>query len=111
LIGLLVYAAVRSLPQALVVLTNIPLASAGGVLALLLSGINFRISAAMGFISIFGIAIQDGLLVVSYAQRLHMDGHPWPEAVELASKRALRPVLMTALVALLGLIPAALSQA
>ncbi len=111
LIGLLVYAAVRSIPEAMVVLSNIPVASAGGFLALLFSGINFSISAAMGFISIFGIAIQDGLLVVSYAQRLRAAGHPWPEAVELASKRALRPVLMTALVAMLGLIPAALSHA
>jgi len=111
LIGLLVYAAVGAIPEALVVLSNIPVASAGGFLALLFSGINFSISAAMGFISIFGIAIQDGLLVVSYAQRLRAAGHPWPEAVELASKRALRPVLMTALVAMLGLIPAALSHA
>ena len=70
LIGLLVYAAVGAIPEALVVLSNIPVASAGGFLALLFSGINFSISAAMGFISIFGIAIQDGLLVVSYAQRL-----------------------------------------
>ena len=73
-------------------------------------GINFSISAAMGFISIFGIAIQDGLLVVSYAQRLRAAGHPWPEAIELASQRRLRPVLMTTLVAMLGLIPAALSH-
>ena len=111
LIALLVYAAVRVLPDALIVLSNIPVASSGGILALLLSGINFSISAAMGFISIFGIAIQDGLLVVSYAQRLRAAGHPWPEAIELASQRRLRPVLMTTLVAMLGLIPAALSNA
>ncbi len=111
LIALLVYAAVRRFRQALVVLCNIPIASTGGFLALFVTGINFSISAAMGFISIFGIAIQDGLLIVSYAQRLQLAGHPWPEAIELASQRRLRPVLMTTLVAMLGLIPAALSNA
>ncbi len=111
LIALLVYAAVRDVRDALIVLTNIPVASSGGLLMLLASGINFSVSAAMGFISIFGIAIQDGLLVVSYAQRLRAAGHAWPEAIELASQRRLRPVLMTTLVAMLGLIPAALSNA
>ncbi len=111
LIALLVYAAVRTIPDALIVLSNIPVASSGGLLMLLASGINFSVSAAMGFISIFGIAIQDGLLVVSYTQRLRAAGHGWPEAIELASQRRLRPVLMTTLVAMLGLIPAALSTA
>ena len=111
LITFLTYSAVKNWLDTMLVIISIPIACTGGVLALLITGINFSVSAAMGFISIFGIAIQDGLLVVSYAQRLHLSGHPWPEAVELASKRALRPVLMTALVAMLGLIPAALSHA
>jgi cobalt-zinc-cadmium resistance protein CzcA len=65
----------------------------------------------MGFISLLGIAIQDSLIVVSYFQRLRaIDGHSVLEAAELASERRLRPVLMTTLVAMLGLLPAALSH-
>jgi cobalt-zinc-cadmium resistance protein CzcA len=77
----------------------------------LATGIDFSISAAMGFISVFGVAVQDGILVVSYTQRLLEQGHPVDEAVLLASQRRLRPVLMTTLVAMLGLMPAALSNA
>jgi cobalt-zinc-cadmium resistance protein CzcA len=111
LITLLVYAAVRRWQDTLIVLCNIPIACCGGVLALLATGIDFSISAAMGFISVFGVAVQDGILVVSYTQRLLEQGHPVDEAVLLASQRRLRPVLMTTLVAMLGLMPAALSNA
>ncbi len=111
LITLLVYAAVRRWQDTLVVLCNIPIACCGGILALILSRINFSISAAMGFISIFGVAVQDGILVVGYAQHLMNEGEPPEKAILLASQRRLQPVLMTALVAMLGLMPAALSNA
>ena len=71
---------------------------------------HFSISAAMGFISIFGIAVQDALLVVTYAQRLRQGGMELEAAVRHAAERRLRPVLMTTFVAMLGLTPAALSR-
>jgi heavy metal efflux system protein len=111
LIALLVYASVRSWRDMLLVLCNIPIGCIGGILALLVSRINFSISAAMGFISIFGIAIQDGLLVVSYTQRLWRQGNGLEEGILHANQRRLRSVLMTTLVAMLGLFPAALSTA
>jgi cobalt-zinc-cadmium resistance protein CzcA len=111
LITLLVYASVRGWQDTLIVLCNIPIACCGGILALFLSGIEFSISAAMGFISIFGVAVQDGILVVGYAKHLGTEGHSLDESILLASQRRLRPVLMTALVAMLGLMPAALSNA
>ncbi len=111
LIALLVYASVRNWRDMLLVLCNIPIGCIGGILALLVSRINFSISAAMGFISIFGIAIQDGLLVVSYTQKLWREGRGLSSGILEANRRRLRSVLMTTLVAMLGLFPAALSTA
>jgi cobalt-zinc-cadmium resistance protein CzcA len=110
LIAFLVYGAVKTLRDTAIVLGGIPVACAGGVLALLVTRTNFSVSAAMGFISIFGIAIQDALIVVTYAQRLWADGHGLEEGALLAATRRLRPVLMTTLVAMIGLLPAALSH-
>jgi cobalt-zinc-cadmium resistance protein CzcA len=110
LIGLLVYTSVRTLRDTIVVLLNIPVACAGGVAALFISRLNFSVSAAMGFISVFGIAIQDALLVVSYFHRLRAEGRPLAEAAFEAGETRLRPVLMTTLVAIMGLLPAALSH-
>ena len=110
LISLLVYTSVKTLRATFVVLMNIPVACAGGVIALFLSQLNFSVSAAMGFISVFGIAIQDALLVVSYFYRLREDGKALEEAAYEASETRLRPVLMTTLVAIMGLLPAALSH-
>lgn len=129
-IALLVYGSVRSAVNTLVVLFNIPVACAGGVLALFWTGMSFSVSAAMGFISVFGIAIQDAILVVSHFQRVRSGDFPdvvddaeprhtdrpsrsamsVEEAALDASVKWLRPVLMTTLVALFGLLPAALSH-
>ena len=77
---------------------------------MLLTRTNFSVSAAMGFISIFGIAIQDAILVVTYFQRLHdVEGHGIELAAREAAEKRFRPVLMTTLVATLGLLPAAVS--
>lgn len=110
LIALLVYSSVKNWIDLLIVLAGIPVACSGGVVALLVTGTNFSISAAMGFISIFGIAIQDALIVVTYAQHLWAEGAGLEEGARLAAERRLRPVLMTTSVAMLGLLPAALSH-
>ncbi|HVT58383.1 MAG TPA: CusA/CzcA family heavy metal efflux RND transporter [Thermoanaerobaculia bacterium] len=110
LITLLVYAAVKDWLLCAIVLVNIPVACAGGLAALLLSGINFSVSAAMGFVSIFGIAIQSSILMVNYAQRQWAEGKSVEEGARIAAERRFRPVLMTTLVAMLGLLPAALSH-
>ncbi len=116
-IGLLVFGSVRSGVNTFVVLLNIPVACAGGVMALFVAGMSFSVSAAMGFISVFGIAIQDAILVVSHFQRVRAiestDGAPRmtvEEAALDASVKRFRPVLMTTLIALFGLLPAALSH-
>ncbi|HTR53632.1 MAG TPA: CusA/CzcA family heavy metal efflux RND transporter [Kofleriaceae bacterium] len=111
LITLLAFAAVRSWPATAIVLINIPVACTGGVLALIVTHTHFSVSAAMGFISVFGIAVQDALLMVTYFQRLHInEGHTLEQAAREASEKRFRPVLMTTLVATLGLLPAALSN-
>ena len=111
LITFLTYSAVKHWVDTAIVLTNIPVACTGGVLALLLTGVNFSVSAAMGFISIFGIAIQDAILVVTYFQRLReTEGHSIEAAAREAAEKRLRPCLMTTLVAMIGLLPAAVSN-
>jgi cobalt-zinc-cadmium resistance protein CzcA len=110
LIAFLVYSATKSWLDSLIVFFNIPVATAGGVIALLVTGIHFSVSAAMGFISIFGIAVQDAILVVTYFQRLrNVEGMAVLEAAREASEKRLRPCLMTTLVAMIGLFPAAVS--
>jgi len=108
--GLLVHLAVRNTRDVVVVLMSILVACAGGVVALALSGIHFSVSAAMGFISIFGIAIQGAIIVVNYAQQQWAEGFDLAEGARIAAEKRLRPVLMTTIVATLGLLPAALSN-
>jgi cobalt-zinc-cadmium resistance protein CzcA len=111
LIAFLTYSAVKNWVDTLIVLVDIPVACTGGVLALLITGVHFSVSAAMGFISIFGIAIQDAILVVTYFQRLRqLQGLGVEQAAREAAEKRFRPVLMTTLVATLGLLPAALSN-
>jgi cobalt-zinc-cadmium resistance protein CzcA len=111
LIALIAHTAVKNWTDTFIVLVAIPVACTGGVLALLIAHINFSISAAMGFISIFGIAIQDGILVVTYYQRHRKDsGTTVFEAARYAADKGFRPMLMATVVAILGLLPAALSN-
>jgi cobalt-zinc-cadmium resistance protein CzcA len=109
LIFILLYLAFHSLLDAVVVLSNVLALSLGGVWALLLTGTSFSISAAVGFVSIFGVAVMDGLLLVSYFNHLRARGLPLREAILEGSAKRVRPVMMTALTAILGLTPAALS--
>jgi len=110
LIFLMLFATFNSLRQAALVFTGIPLATVGGVFALLLRGMPFSISAGVGFIALFGIAVLNGLVMVSYINELRQHGRPLEEAVREGAMTRLRPVLMTALVASLGFIPMALSH-
>jgi cobalt-zinc-cadmium resistance protein CzcA len=109
LIGLLLYMAFRSFLDALVVLANVLAMAVGGVWALKVTGLNFNISAAVGFISILGVAVMNGLLFVSAFNRLRARGVPLQEAMLTGTTQLVRPVTMTALAAILGLLPAALS--
>ncbi len=111
IIGFLVFTAVKNWVDTLIVVVSIPVACTGGVLALLVTTINFSVSAAMGFISIFGIAIQDAILVVTYFQRLRdVEGRSIVQAAREAAEKRFRPVLLNTLVATLGLTPAAISN-
>ena len=103
-IAMLVYSSVKNWRDMLIVLGGIPVACCGGILALLITRTNFSISAAMGFISIFGIAVQDALIVVTYAQRMWDEGHGLEEGARIAAERRLVR-LMTTFVAMLGLTP------
>jgi len=110
LIGFLVYSAVRHWAATAIVLVSIPVACTGGILALLVTRVELSVSAAMGFISIFGIAVQDALLMVTYFQQLREQGDTIEVAAKAAAEKRLRAGLMTTLVAMIGLLPAALSH-
>jgi len=109
LIFILLYTAFGSLLDAVVVISNVFDLAIGGIWALYLTGTNFSISAAVGFVSLFGVAIMDGLLMISYFNALRAHGLPLHEAIMEGAGKRVRPVMMTALTALLGLLPAALS--
>ena len=107
LIIVLLYLAFHSLLDAAVILSNVVAASIGGIWALLLTGSNFNISAAVGFISILGVAIMNGLLMVSAFNHLRAQGVPLRESITRGVEKLIRPVTMTALAAIFGLLPAA----
>ncbi len=110
LILFLLYGAFGSFRLALVVFSGIPLAAVGGIFALLVRGIPFSISAGVGFIALFGIAVLNGVVMVSSITRLRQDGLAPDAAVRAGAMLRLRPVLTTALVASFGFIPMALSH-
>ena len=105
----LLFMAFGSARAALIVFSGVPLALTGGVLALWLRGIPFSISAGVGFIALSGVAVLNGLVMVSFIRKLHEDGVPLQEAILGGAMTRLRPVLMTALVASLGFVPMALN--
>lgn len=110
LIFVLLYFNFGSFGPALLICLNVPLAATGGVLALLLRGMPFSISAGVGFIALFGVAVLNGIVLLTYIIQMQKSGAPVEEAVERGARTRLRPVLMTALVASLGFIPMALSH-
>ncbi len=109
LIFLLLFATFDSVKQALLVFSGIPLAVVGGVFALLIRGMPFSISAGVGFIALFGVAVLNGVVMVAYINQLRQGGKALREAIREGALTRLRPVLMTALVASLGFIPMAVS--
>jgi cobalt-zinc-cadmium resistance protein CzcA len=94
---------------ALLIFLNVPLALSGGIVALWLRGLPLSISAVIGFIALFGIAVLNGVVLVSHIQLLESEGIPTDQAVAQGAMDRLRPVLMTALVASLGFLPMALA--
>ncbi len=108
-IFVLLYAAFNSARQAMLVYTGIPLAAVGGIASLFVRGMPFSISAGVGFIALFGIAVLNGVVLVTRMNDLRERGHSLQKAVFEGAMSRLRPVLMTALVASFGFIPMALS--
>jgi cobalt-zinc-cadmium resistance protein CzcA len=109
LIFVLLFTTFGSARQALLVYTGIPFAVIGGVFALALRGLPFSISAGVGFIALFGVAVLNGLVMVTYINHLREEGRGLEDAVKEGAETRLRPVLMTALVASLGFIPMAVA--
>jgi heavy metal efflux system protein len=109
LIAGVLYGATMSLVDTFIIMAQIPVACLGGILGLIITHTPFSVSAAVGFISIFGIAVMDGILLSFYIRQLWEEGHPFVESIIMGSDRRLRATMMTDLVDALGLLPAALS--
>ncbi|KPF92999.1 cytochrome C peroxidase [Rhodopseudomonas sp. AAP120] len=110
LVFVLLYALFNTIRESLLALVGIPFAAGGGLIALYLTGLNFSVSAAIGFISLLGVAVMDGILNITYVRELRATGVSTADAVLQASEQRMRPMLMTALSAGVGLFPAALSH-
>lgn len=109
IIFFLLYGTFGNLADSLLLLATVPLALMGGLLALLLTHTNFSISAAVGFISLFGVSILGGVILVSRIKQLQTEGIPLQQAVMQGAELQLRPVLMAALAAAIGLLPASIA--
>ncbi|MGA2748033.1 MAG: CusA/CzcA family heavy metal efflux RND transporter [Verrucomicrobiota bacterium] len=109
LILLLLYCLFNSLLECLLTLSGIPFAIAGGVLALYVAGLNFSISAAIGFVSLFGVSVMNGILLITYYNQARLRGGTPMDAMFHAASTRMRPLLMTSLSACIGLFPAAVS--
>ena len=110
LILVLLYGLFNSLRDSLLSVAGIPFAIGGGLIALYLAGLDFSVSAAIGFISLFGVAVMDGILNITYFRELRAQGMGIAEAVFNGAEQRMRPMLMTALSAGVGLFPAAISH-
>ncbi|MGC9188600.1 MAG: efflux RND transporter permease subunit [Sulfurihydrogenibium sp.] len=109
LIFMLLYINYNSFKDALIVILNVPFATIGGILSLYLSGYNLSVPAAIGFIAVFGIATLNGVVLISYIRQLIFEGKTVDEAINVATRLRLRPILITATASSLGLIPILLS--
>lgn len=110
LILVLLYTAFNSLRHALLIISGVPFSIVGGILALLVSGQNLSVPAAIGFIAVFGVAMLNGVVLVAYLIQLREEELPLPEVVRQGCLLRLRPVLMTATVTILGLVPLLLAR-
>jgi cobalt-zinc-cadmium resistance protein CzcA len=109
LIFMLLYVNYNSFKDALIVILNVPFATIGGILSLYLSGYNLSVPAAIGFIAVFGIATLNGVVLISYIRQLIFERKTVDEAINVATRLRLRPILITATASSLGLIPILLS--
>jgi len=110
LIYIILYTMFKSVKWAMLILTNIAMAPIGGLLALLVTGTNFSVSSGVGFLALFGVSVQIGVIMVEYINQLRARGYDIEEAAVEGAVLRLRPIMMTMLVATLGLLPAATSH-
>jgi heavy metal efflux system protein len=111
LILVLLYGLFNSLRDSLLALAGIPFAVAGGIVALYVTDLDFSVSAAIGFVSLFGVSVMDGILMIIYYNQVHATGMNAADAMFHAATQRMRPMLMTAMSACIGLFPAAISTA
>ena len=110
IIFVLLFTTFGNLRHSILILMNLPFALSGGVFALFIRELHLSVSASIGFIALFGVAVLNGVVLISYINQLLKEGHELEFAIVRGASDRLRPVLMTALVASLGFIPMALSQ-
>ena len=110
LIFIILYTMFKSFKWALLILANVAMARIGGLLALLITGTNFSVSSGVGFLALFGVSVQTGVIMLEYINQLRVRGHSIEESAVEGAVLRLRPIMMTMLVATLGLLPAAMSH-
>jgi cobalt-zinc-cadmium resistance protein CzcA len=110
LIFIILYSMFHSLKWAMLILANVAMAPIGGLLALLITGTNFSVSSGVGFLALFGVSVQTGVIMLEYINQLRARGHAIADAAVEGAILRLRPIMMTMLVATFGLLPAALSH-
>jgi heavy metal efflux system protein len=110
-IYIILYTMFKSAKWALLILTNVAMARIGGLVALLITGTHFSVSSGVGFLALFGVSVQTGVIMLEYINQLRTRGYSIPDAAVEGAVLRLRPIVMTMLVATLGLLPAALSHA
>jgi len=109
-IFMILYSMFGSIKWAALILVTVAMAPVGGVLALIISGTNFSVSSGIGFLALFGVSVQTGIIMLEYINQLRARGHSIRDAAENGAIQRFRPILMTMLVASLGLVPAAISH-
>ncbi len=110
LIFLILYMMFDSFKWAALIMVNVSMAPVGGMMALLLTRTNFSVSSGVGFLALFGVSVQTGVIMLEYINQLRASGHSVEEAAVEGAVLRLRPIMMTMLVATLGLLPAAISH-
>jgi cobalt-zinc-cadmium resistance protein CzcA len=110
LIFIILYTMFRSGKWALLIMCNVIMAPVGGLLALLFTHTNFSVSSGVGFLALFGVSVQTGVIMLEYINQLRVRGHSIEESAVEGAVLRLRPIMMTMLVATLGLLPAATSH-
>jgi cobalt-zinc-cadmium resistance protein CzcA len=110
MIFMILYGMFSSFKWALLILANVAMAPVGGLLALLFTGTHFSVSSGVGFLALFGVSVQTGIIMLEYINQMRVNGHSIEEAAVEGAVLRIRPIMMTMLVATLGLLPAALSH-